>query len=317
MILIRKNRRFETGPESPYSLDIPAMLLSTEDTLADLVAHLALESLAHDAEGNDVFRGHSPPAGNGRIFGGHVFAQAMRAGQATVEGRIVHSAHAYFLRPGNPEIPIDYSVERIRDGRSFTTRRVVARQEGTPIFNLSMSFQVPEEGPARQIDTKIPAEPAGEAYEDGIIRGMARRGIVLTREQLGVGPVEIRVEEGLDMCEGAGREPELRAWFRTRGSLPDDPELHAAILAYASDQTIVVAAQHPMDWGIMDAKTQSASLDHAIWFHDDFRIDDWLYAVHDSPVLKRSRALGRVLFYARDGRLVASAVQEGLMRRRP
>jgi len=291
------------------------MMLPPEETLSDLLAHLVLERLHSNADGNDVFRGHSQRAGNGRIFGGLVFAQAMRAGQATVEGRAVHSAHAYFLRPGNPERPIDYEVERIRDGRSFTTRRIVARQDDDPIFNLSMSFQIPEEGPARQIDAAIPAEPAGEEYEDGLIRAMAKRGLALSKEQIGVGPVQILVEDGLDMNEGPGREPELRAWFRTRGPLPDDPELHAAILAYTSDQTIVIPAQHPMEWGIMDDKTQSASLDHAIWFHDDFRIDDWLYAIHDGPVLKRSRALGRALFYARDGRLVASAAQEGLMRR--
>jgi len=293
------------------------MMLPPDETLADLLAHLALEPRAKDRDGLDAFRGHSQRAGNGRIFGGLVFAQAMRAAQGTVEGRSAHSAHAYFLRPGDPEIPIDYFVDRIRDGRSFTTRRVVAKQDDRPIFNLSMSFQVPEEGPARQIDVPIPPEPAGEAYEDGIVRAMASKGVTLTKEQLGVLPVEIRVEDGLSMTEAGGREPVLRAWFRARGPLPDDPALHAAILAYASDQTIVVAAQHPVDWGIMDDKTQSASLDHAIWFHDDFRVDEWLYAVHDSPVLKRARALGRVLFFTRDGRLVASAVQEGLMRRHP
>jgi acyl-CoA thioesterase-2 len=305
------------------------MMFSPDESLTDLLKHLELEPLSSESgnqatgtqsgpaveEGADLFRGHSQPAGNGRIFGGLVFAQAMRAAQATVQGRSAHSAHAYFLRPGNPDLPIDYSVDRIRDGRSFTTRRVVARQEDRAIFNLSMSFQVHEDGPARQVDTEIPPEPQGEEYEDGLIRAMKKRGVSLTREQLGVGPVQILVEDGLDMNEGAGREPELRAWFRSRGSLPDDPELHAAILAYTSDQTIVVPAQHPMEWGIMDEGTQSASLDHAIWFHDDFRIDEWIYAVHDSPVLKQSRALGRVLFYARDGRLVASAVQEGLMRR--
>lgn len=293
------------------------MMLPPDETLADLLTHLALEPRGTDREGLDTFRGHSQRAGNGRIFGGLVFAQAMRAAQGTVSGRNAHSAHAYFLRPGDPKIPIDYTVDRIRDGRSFTTRRVVAKQDDRPIFNLSMSFQVPEDGPSRQIDIPIPTEPAGEPYEDGIVRAMASKGVTLTKEQLGVLPVEIRVEDGLSMTERGGREAVLRAWFRARGPLPDDPALHAAILAYASDQTIVVAAQHPVDWGIMDDRTQSASLDHAIWFHDDFRIDDWLYAVHDSPVLKQARALGRVLFYSRDGRLVASAVQEGLMRRHP
>ena len=155
------------------------MMMSPEETLADLLAHLVLTATGQDDQGNDVFRGHSQRAGNGRIFGGLVFAQAMRAGQATVENREVHSAHSYFLRPGDPKKPIDYKVERIRDGRSFTTRRIVALQEDRPIFNLSMSFQAHEEGPARQIDAEIPPEPAGEEYEDGIIRAMAQKGIEL------------------------------------------------------------------------------------------------------------------------------------------
>ncbi len=294
------------------------MLHAEEEALADLLRRLDLERLtSSERPGDDWFVGHSPPAGNDRIFGGLVFAQAMRAGQATVEGRAAHSAHGYFLRPGDPKRPIEYAVHRIRDGRSFTTRRLVAHQGDQAIFNLAMSFQQPEEAPGRQVDVEIPSRVEGEAYEDGVIRALEVNGISLSREQLGFGAVEIRVEEGLSMNEASSdRAPELRAWLRARGPLPDDPTLHAAILAYASDQTIVVAAQHPMPWGLMDPGTQSASLDHAIWFHDDFRIDDWIYAVHDSPVLKRSRALGRVLFYTRDGRLVASAVQEGLMRRR-
>jgi acyl-CoA thioesterase-2 len=292
------------------------MMLSPEETLKDLLAHLELEPRTTSPHPGDVFfRGHSQPAGNGRIFGGLVFAQAMRAGEATVEGRSVHSAHGYFLRPGDPEQPIEYAVDRIRDGRSFATRRVVAFQGDQAIFNLSMSLQIRDPSPGRQVDVEIPPQPRGEEYEDGIVRAMAQRGVTLTREQLGVGPIQILVEDGLSMNDGPGRAPELRAWFKARGPLPNDRGLHAAILAYTSDQTIVVPASHPMEWGIMDQHTQSASLDHAIWFHDDFRIDEWLYAVQDSPVLKQSRALGRMLFYAMDGRLVASAVQEGLMRR--
>ncbi len=296
------------------------MLLPPDETLRDLLSRLDLERLDESAyAGHDFFRGTSPPAGNGRIYGGLVFAQSMRAAQASVDpARIAHSAHAYFLRPGDPDQPILYAVDRIRDGGTFTTRRVVAHQSDRAIFNLSMSFQVPEDAPSRQVDTEIPPEPVGEEYEEGILRGTAALGGKITREQLGSLPVQILVEDGLDMsAEGAGdREPEMRAWFKAMGPLPDDPTLHQAVLAYASDQTIVVAAQHPMSWGIMDPNTQSASLDHAMWFHDAFRIDDWIYAVHDSPVLKGARALGRVLFYARDGRLVASAIQEGLMRRR-
>lgn len=315
------DRRSYSIAESPKPSSIryykDAMMLPPDKTLADLLSHLELAALHESPHpGDDFFRGYSQSAGNGRIFGGLVFAQAMRAAQATVDDRVAHSAHAYFLRPGDPEIPIDYAVDRIRDGRAFTTRRVVAYQGARAIFNLSMSFQVREDAPGRQIDAEIPPAPIGEEYEDGILRASAKMGGKITKEQLGVGPVQILVEGGLSMNDGGGREPTLRTWYKTRGALPDDPSLHAAILAFTSDQTIVVPAQHPMEWGIMDLDTQSASLDHAIWFHDDFRIDEWIYAVQDSPVLKQSRALGRMLFYSMDGRLVASAVQEGLMRRR-
>lgn len=291
---------------------------SEDETLADLLAHLALEPRSSSRfAGDDFFLGHAQDARNGRIFGGLVFAQAMRAGQATVDQRAVHSAHGYFLRPGDPKQPIEYAVDRIRDGGSFSTRRIVAHQGEQAIFNLSMSFQVPEEAPGRQVDHEIPAEVAGETFEDGIVRAATRGGMPFSVEQLGYTPIEVRAVGGLSMNDAEGdRPPELSTWLRARGPVPDEPGLHEALLAYASDYTVVVAAQHPMPWGLMDGRTQSASLDHAIWFHDTVRIDDWIYAVHDSPVLKRSRALGRVLYYARDGRLVASAVQEGLMRRR-
>ncbi|MAG33538.1 MAG: acyl-CoA thioesterase II [Deltaproteobacteria bacterium] len=286
------------------------MMTKPEQSLRDL-----LECLGLERREPDLFRGHGQPTHNGRIFGGLVFAQAMRAGQTTVDGRDVHSAHAYFLRPGDPELPIEYEVDRIRDGRSFATRRVVARQDGQAIFNLSMSFHKWEPGASRQIDTEISGEPEGEPYEDGIRRTLKASGVSLSAEQFGFGPIEILVEGGLSMDADPPRPPELQAWFRSRGPLPDEPGLHAAILAYASDQTIVVSALHPMEFGLMSSGVQSASVDHAIWFHEPFRMDDWILAVHDSPVLKNSRALGRALFYTRDGRLVASAIQEGLVRR--
>ncbi len=288
------------------------MSTDPKDALPDLLKHLDLENV-----GPDLYRGRSPHAQNGRIFGGLVFSQAMCAALATVTERPPHSAHAYFLRPGNPDLAIDYEVDRIRDGRSFTTRRVVALQGGEAIFNLSLSCHGDEPSASHQIDTRIPAEPSGESHEEGIRRGLRTRGIHISRDDFGFGAFELLAEGGLDMGDAPARPPELRCWIRTRGALPEGSELHAPLLAYVSDMTIVMAAYHPLEFGAMSRNVQSASLDHAIWFHAPFRIDEWLYAVQDSPVLTGSRCLGRALFYTRDGRLVASAVQEGLVRRRP
>lgn len=277
--------------------------------LAALLALLELE----EASG-DVYRGHSQPALNGRIFGGLVFAQAMRAAQATAEGRPIHSAHAYFLRPGDPSVPIDYEVDRVRDGRSFHTRGVIARQAGTAIFDLMASFHVNEPSPAHEMPVSLPEEPSGEEYEAGLLRAMRARGIHFPAERLGLGPVQILVEDGFHISSSEPRPPVLRAWMRARGPLPEDRGLHAALLAYTSDLLVTVAGVYPFDFGLMSPGVSSASLDHAMWFHEPPDLDDWIYAVHDSPVFKGSRVLGRALFYARDGRLVASAVQEGLVR---
>jgi acyl-CoA thioesterase-2 len=287
------------------------MSTGSKDALSELLNHLDLESV-----GSDVYRGLSPHAQNGRIFGGLVFSQAMCAAMATVTERAPHSAHAYFLRTGNPDLPIEYEVDRIRDGRSFTTRRVVALQEGEAIFNLSLSCHGDEPSVSHQVDVEIPAEPSGESHEEGIRRGLRGLGIHVSRDDFGFGAFEILAEGGLDMGDAPARPPELRCWIRAQGALPEGSPLHPPLLAYVSDMTIVMAAYHPLEFGAMSRNVQSASLDHAIWFHAPFRIDEWLYAVQDSPVLAGSRCLGRALFYTRDGRLVASAVQEGLVRYR-
>lgn len=277
-----------------------------------LDALLALLDLEKTAENH--FRGHSQPSFNGRIFGGLVFAEAVRAAQATSAGRPIHSAHAYFLRPGDPARPIDYEVDCVRDGRSFHTRGVIARQGDAAIFDFMASFHANEPSPVHEQAVEIPAEPAGELYEDGLLRAIRARGLEFSAERLGRGPVEILVEDGLDMTSAAARKPELRAWMRADGPMPDDPSVHAAVLAYASDLLVTVAGVHPFEFRLMSPGVSSASLDHAMWFHEPLRIDDWIYAVHDSPVFKGSRVMGRALFYARDGRLLASAVQEGLVR---
>jgi acyl-CoA thioesterase-2 len=238
----------------------------------------------------------------------------MCAALATVTDRTPHSCHAYFLRPGNPDLAIEYDVDRIRDGRSFTTRRVVARQDGVAIFNLAMSCHVPEPGDSHQFDLEIPPEPSGEPHEEGIRRGLHGLGIEVAAAEFGFGAFELLIEGGLDMAAAPTREARLGTWLRARGRVPDGPGLHAALLAYISDLTIMIPAYHPLDFGPMSPGAQSASLDHAIWFHAPFRVDEWIYAVQDSPVTHGARGLGRALFYTRDGRLVASAVQEGLIR---
>ena len=279
--------------------------------LAELLTRLELE-----ATGEDRFTGHSPPAHNGRIFGGLVLAQGMQAGFATVDKRAAHSLHAYFLRPGDPTQPITYEVDRIRDGRSFTTRRIVARQGDQAILNMSISFMAEEDGFEHQIDVDIPDDVQGETYEDGMRRGMRARGIEIPDDQPADQPVEIRAIDPLRIFEEDRYEPTMRTWLRTRGELSDDLRLHQCILAYASDLSVMVPAIHPHDVGMISPGIQSASLDHAMWFHRPLRIDDWLYCRHESPVSARARGFGIVTFYTREGQLVASCTQEGLIRRR-
>jgi acyl-CoA thioesterase-2 len=280
-----------------------------EDALPDLIAHLELEKT-----GENQFRGQPQDVGNGRLFGGLVFSQAMRAALATTDGRPAHSAHAYFLRPGNPHRPIEYEVDRIRDGRSFKTRRVVAHQGADAIFNLALSCHENEAGPSHQMDVEIPAEPRGETHEEAIRSGMRGLGIEMRPGDFGFGAFEMRIEGGLEMVAGPPREPQMRSWIRARGIAPRGPHWSAPLLAFASDFSIMSPAFHPLEYGPMTAGVQTASLDHSMWFHAPFEMDDWLYAVHDSPVLTGGRGIGRALYYRRDGRLVASAVQEALFR---
>ena len=274
-----------------------------------------LERLDLSSAGPDEFRGESPPSPNGRIFGGLVLAQAMRAAFATREERLAHSLHAYFLRPGDPEQPIVYEVDRIRDGRSFTTRRVVARQSGQAILNMSVSFMTDEDGFEHQVDADVPAEVSGASYEDELRRGLRAAGMAIPDDQPPQQPVEIRMVEPLRIFDEERYAPHMLSWLRSRGPLPDDPALHQCILAYASDLSVMVPAIHPHDVGLMSPGIHSASLDHAMWFHRPLRVDDWLYCVHESPVSARARGFGMVHFYTREGTLVASCTQEGLIRR--
>ncbi len=260
----------------------------------------------------NIFRGVSPDENRQRVFGGQVAAQALMAAGHTVERGKVHSLHSYFLRPGDPTVPILYEVDRIRDGRSFTTRRVVAIQHGQAIFNMAASFQVEEEGRLEH-QAKMPDVPAPESlatlrqrlepYHDELADWFARPH-----------PIDQRHVGELPWMQHQSLEPVQRVWIRADGALPDDQLLHCSVATYASDMSLfdTMLAPHPVRWD--DAEFMGASLDHCMWFHRPFRADDWLLYDMDSPNAYGARGLARGFLFRRDGALAVSMVQEGLMR---
>jgi acyl-CoA thioesterase-2 len=265
-----------------------------------------------------VFRGRSRPVAETRVFGGEVAGQALIAAARTVvPDRTVHSLHAYFLRPGDPNVPIVYEVDRIRDGKSFTTRRVVAIQHGEAIFTMAVSFHRDEPGMSHQ--APMPDVPAPEQLPDEahikarvlpLMPDAVRR--YYERER----PIEWRPVE-LDRYLGKKIENgRFHVWIRATGRLPDEPAIHQCVLAYASDMLLLDSALIPHGRTVFEKTLMAASLDHALWFHRPFRADDWLLYVHDSPNLSGSRGFARGLIFARDGTLVASVAQEGLLRER-
>src|SRR5262245_22610913 len=264
------------------------------------------------------FRGRSPQNGRDRIFGGQVMAQALVAAYRTIEGRSAHSFHSYFIRPGDPAAPILYQVDRIRDGQSYTTRRVIAIQHGEAIFHFEASFCTDEQGLSHQLATDLPSEPEGPAYEDEIRAELERHAPSIERDDRRFElPIELRTVGGLHLFDRAVRAPRTRTWLRAKGELPDDVGLHQAVLAYASDFTLLVSAVLPHPVRMSDRGFRSASLDHAMWFHRPFRVDDWLLFDQDSPITDRARGFARGAFYTRGGALVASCAQEGMLRYRP
>jgi acyl-CoA thioesterase-2 len=260
----------------------------------------------------NIFRGISPDEDRQRVFGGQVAGQALVAAARTVEpGRSVHSLHAYFLRPGDPTVPILYEVDRIRDGRSFTTRRVVAIQHGKAIFNLQSSFQVPEEGLEHQ--APMPETPPPEDlpdFEERMGPYAEALGDYFHRPR----PIDHRHVDWNPPDRQEPLPPFQRVWLRADGNLPDDPVLHACVLTYASDMTVLDTALLPHGGLWREATLFMASLDHAMWFHRPFRADEWLLYSQDSPSASGGRGLGRGTVHTRDGRLVATVVQEGLIR---
>jgi len=283
------------------------------DILDRLVGLLDLEQIE-----SDIFRGRSPDDRRQRVFGGQVAGQALVAAGRTVPAdRAVHSLHAYFIRPGDPAVPLVYLVDRVRDGRSFTTRRVAAIQHGKTIFTLSASFHRDEPGPSHAI--AMPVVPPPESVPPTADRMEALLGTpahAFFRDN----PIDLRVIGPLTY--EAQHDQSLRAdrnlvWLRADGELPDDPLLHVCLMTYASDMTLLdtVLLRHGLSWA--DGRTSGASLDHAMWFHRPFRADRWLLYVQDSPSATGALGLARGEVFTQEGALVVSVVQEGLIRTTP
>jgi len=280
--------------------------------LTELLDILDLERLEVN-----LFRGESPKEDRQRVFGGQVAGQALVAACRTVERGFVHSLHAYFLRPGDPNVPILYDVDRIRDGRSFTTRRVVAIQHGKAIFHLSASFQPEEPGYEHQL--AMPQAPAPEELPTWHER-IALEAPEIPAEMKGwverERSIDLRYTGPIGVFEMPKGDPVRQVWLRANGKLPDDPALHACIVAYASDMTLLDTSLIPHGIAWAGWNVMSASLDHAMWFHRPFRADEWLLYDQESPSASGARGFTRGELFTRDGRLVVSVVQEGLIRPR-
>jgi acyl-CoA thioesterase-2 len=290
------------------------MLSAMGQVLDALVAQLSLERIEEN-----LFRGQSQDLGWGTVFGGQVLGQALSACAQTVpKERAVHSLHAYFLRPGDVKKPIVYEVDRIRDGGTFTTRRVVAIQSGEAIFNLAASFQLAEEG-FDHADA-MPDAPPPEACKTDQERAqklLERLPPAMQERALGERPFETRAADPEDDLFFPAPQPADRMlWIRATGKLPDDPALHAYLLAYVSDHGFVSTALKPHGVTWFTPGMQVASLDHVMWFHRPFRVDEWLLYAIDSPSAHGGRGFARGRIFRQDGTLVVSTAQEGLMRRR-
>jgi acyl-CoA thioesterase II len=282
-----------------------------DPALQDLISLLELEPLE-----KNIFRGQSRDIGTPQVFGGQVLGQALAAASRTVQGRRVHSMHAYFLERGDVNAPIVYEVDRARDGGSFSTRRIVAIQHGAQIFNMAASFQVPEEGLEHQLP--MPEVPPPESLQD--VEAL----LEVRRDELPAGirrllsyqrPFLIRPTQPEQLLSRGGLQPVKRVWMKAIDRLPDDEFIHLALLAYISDYELLGTATLPH--GLPSALgLQMASLDHAMWFHRRVKVDDWLLFDLESPNTSGARGLARGHVFSRDGVLVASMAQEGLIRQR-
>jgi acyl-CoA thioesterase-2 len=278
--------------------------------LDNLLAILNLEPLERN-----LFRGRSPQVGWQRVFGGQVIGQALVAAARTVEDRTAHSLHGYFLRPGDPSVPIVYDVDRIRDGKSFATRRVVAIQHGTAIFSMSVSFHKSEAGFEHQHEMPDVPGPDELPSQGDLIKQLMDQlpdsiRTYWERER----PIEVRPVDTARFESNAPASPCQNVWMRANGSLPDDLALHQCVLAYASDMTLLDTSLIAHGRIMFDSSLMLASLDHALWFHRPFRADQWLLYAQDSPASFGARGFSRGSIFSQDGTLVASVAQEGLIR---
>ena len=282
---------------------------ANQPALDDLVALLDLETIEVN-----IFRGRTPNENRLRVFGGQVAGQAVVAAARTLDGasRQVHSLHAYFLRPGDPTAPILYEVDRIRDGRSFTTRRVVAIQHGQAIFNLQASFQENEPGPDNQppMPENLPDPESLPDFKTRMEPYKKLIGELYDRPR----PIDLRYITGDPITRSGQSGHRQQVWFRADGQLPFDPVLHACVVTYASDMTLLDTAVLPLGLNWNDQSVQLASLDHAMWFHQSFRADEWLLYDQYSISTSNSRALARGSIFNQQGQLVVTVVQEGLAR---
>jgi len=276
-----------------------------EAAIADLLNLLELEQLEVN-----LFRGESRDIGSPQVFGGQVLGQALSAASATVEGRVVHSLHAYFLRRGDFNAPIVYQVDRSLDGHSFANRRVVAIQHGEQIFNMAASFQVVEDGLDHQIAMPEVPPPERLADQTSLPPQIGRHLPQKLRQFLAQPrPFVFRIAN-----PNVTREPMRQIWFKVVGRLPDDERLHRNLLAYASDFFLLGTSMLPHGTSEFEGRLIMASLDHAIWFHRPLRVDDWLLYAMESPSASGARGFARAGIFSRDGRLVATTAQEGLVR---
>ncbi|MBL8914916.1 MAG: acyl-CoA thioesterase II [Archangium sp.] len=279
--------------------------------LDQLVSLLSLEKIEEN-----LFRGQSQDLGWGRVYGGQVIGQALAATLATVPAdRTAHSLHAYFLRPGDVAAPIVYQVSRSRDGSSFTTRHVTAIQHGQPIFDMSASFQKPEEGFEHMSEMPKVPPPEEVPTEQERMKPFVQNFPDFMRERiLAEHPIEIRTVAEPDPTLRGVHPPQRQVWFKTTHKVADTPVLHQALLAYASDFSFITTSLKPHGKTWISRGMQVASIDHAVWFHAPFRADEWLLHVMDSPRASGARGLVRGQIFSRDGKLVASTTQEGLIR---
>ena len=276
-------------------------------SLDDLIGLLTLEPIEVN-----LFRGVSPIEERQRIFGGQVVAQALSAAYRTVESRVCHSLQSYFIRPGDPAVPVLYQVERSRDGKSFATRRVIAIQHGEQIFNMACSFQVPEAGYEHQSEMPQTVRPETVKKQvEAWLEGQPPENTRWLRES----PIEMLAIDPVDVAKPVAKPPHQQVWLRARGNIGDDIAINQCLLAYSSDYSLLGTAMRPhgVSW---QSGVQTASLDHIIWFHRPTNYSKWHLYVQDSPSASGARGFNRGAIYRQDGVLVASTAQEGLIRKR-